>query len=254
MTSICRSLQCLIFTLKWAEVVSCLGSLVQSCCREGGALQTALGCVGSTRCVPATLGFPRSRVSVLFLSTLLRLPAALYGAGPALHVAPVFGFFTKAQTRLGLRFVPSMARAAQAARSLIGTLSTGAVRLFPSAVPASVSAHASRVRLVSVLRSWSLASPSWRMSTFQNLRESLVRNWRPVCSVGGDAVSGAEFAPFPSPCLLPPAGGGPVRSRLALLWDRSVLPLFCESARSVFRLVNYLSLSCYPTVYVAISV
>ena len=42
----------------------------------------------------------------------------------------------------------------------------------------------------------------------------------------GDAVLGAEFAPFPFP--LPPAGrAGPVRSRLALLWTCSD-PLFCE--------------------------
>ena len=30
----------------------------------------------------------------------------------------------------------------------------------------------------------------------------------PVCWVGGGGFSGAEFAPFPSPCLLPPAGMG----------------------------------------------
>ena len=30
----------------------------------------------------------------------------------------------------------------------------------------------------------------------------------PVCRVGGGGLSGAEFAPFPSPCLLPPAGMG----------------------------------------------
>ena len=30
----------------------------------------------------------------------------------------------------------------------------------------------------------------------------------PVCWVGGGVFSGAEFAPFPSPCLLPPAGMG----------------------------------------------
>ena len=44
------------------------------------------------------------------------------------------------------------------------------------------------------------------MSTIQNLRKSLVRNWKPICSLVGDAVSGAEFAPFPSP--LPPVSGG----------------------------------------------
>ena len=78
------------------------------------------------------------------------------------------------------------------------------------------------------------------MSTIQNLRKSLVRNWRPICSAVGDAVFGAEFAPFPSP--LPPASGGagPVRRRLALLWTCSD-PLFCDrpavgSGRLIFSL------------------
>ena len=58
---------------------------------------------------------------------------------------------------------------------------------------------------------------------------------------GRDAVSGAEFVPFPSP--LPPASGRdrPVCSRLALLWNCSV-PLFCEWP-AVFGPVNFLSLS-----------
>ena len=69
--------------------------------------------------------------------------------------------------------------------------------------------------------------PSRRMSTIQNLRKSLVINWKPVCSLVGDALSGAEFASFrlwlapASP--LPPMGAGPVRSRLALLWCCSVV-------------------------------
>ena len=52
---------------------------------------------------------------------------------------------------------------------------------------------------------------------FQNLRRSLVRNWRPACSEVGDVVLGAEPAPFPSP--LPPAsaGAGRVCSWLAPL-------------------------------------
>ena len=37
-----------------------------------------------------------------------------------------------------------------------------------------------------------------------------------------------RVCPFPlPPCLLPPVGDGPVRSRLAILWNCSVL-LFCE--------------------------
>ena len=39
-------------------MVSCLGSLVQYCCGEGGALQTELLYVGSTHSVLATLGLP----------------------------------------------------------------------------------------------------------------------------------------------------------------------------------------------------
>ena len=149
---------------------------------------------------------------VLSLSTLLRLPAALYGACPALRAVPALGCSTKERTRLHLRFVPSPAQAAQAARSLTGALSPGAAHLLPSASPAPVSARAGRVRAHCVP-----PRPSQRMSTIQNLRTSLVRNWRPVCSAVGDAVLGAEPAPFPSP--LPPVscGAGPVRSRLAPL-------------------------------------
>ena len=113
-------------------MISYLGSLVQfspapgrvGCCR-----QISL-CVGSTHRVPATPGLPRTGVSVLSPSTLLRLPAALYGAGPALSAVPVFRSSTKAWIRLHLCFVSSLASAAQAARGL-GALSLDAVRLFP---------------------------------------------------------------------------------------------------------------------------
>ena len=83
-------------------------------------------------------------------SILLRLPAALYGAGAALCAVPVFRYSTKAQVRLGLRFVPSPAGAAQAARGLTGALSSGAVRLLPSAVPASISVCTGWVRAACV--------------------------------------------------------------------------------------------------------
>ena len=132
-------------------------------------------------------------------------------------------------------------RAAQAARSLMGTLSPGAACLLPSEVPVSVSACASPVPAPCVS-----PQPSRRMSTIENLRKSLVRNWRPLCSAVGDAVLGAEPAPFPSP--LPPASGGagPVRSQLAPL--DLLGPIVLRTAGSVFGPVNYLSLSCCPTV------
>ena len=92
-------------------MISYLGSLVQfspAAGRAGRCRQMSL-CVGSTRRVPATLGLPRTGVSVLSPSALLRLPAALYGAGPALSEVPVFGYSTKTWIRLRLRFVSSLA-------------------------------------------------------------------------------------------------------------------------------------------------
>ena len=106
------SLRCLISALTQAGGGGLLfrfASSVQSCCGEGGALQTDTAVCGSTRRVPATLGLPRTGVSVLSPSTLLRLPVVLYGVGPVLSAVPVFGYSTKARIRLRLRVVPSLA-------------------------------------------------------------------------------------------------------------------------------------------------
>ena len=86
-----------------------LGSLVQfssAMGRAGRCRQISLY-LGSTRSVPATLGFPLTGVSVLSPSTLLRLQAALYGAGPELSAILVFGSSTTARIPLHLRFVSS---------------------------------------------------------------------------------------------------------------------------------------------------
>ena len=92
-------------------MISYLGSLVQfsSAMGRAGRCRHVSLCVGSTPRVPATLGLPRTGVSVLSPSALLRLPAALYGAGPALSAVPVFEYSTKAWVQLRLRFVPSPA-------------------------------------------------------------------------------------------------------------------------------------------------
>ena len=55
--------------------------------REGRCRQMSLACVGSARSVPATLGLPRSGVCAS-PSALLRLQAALQGAGPAWRALP----------------------------------------------------------------------------------------------------------------------------------------------------------------------
>ena len=88
-------------------------------------------------------------------------------------------------------------RAAQAARSLMGALSSGVAGLLPSTSPAPVPTRAGRVSAPCVS-----PRPSRQMSTIQNLRRSLIRNWRPVCTaVGGRCGPWGRACPFP----LPPA-------------------------------------------------
>ena len=92
--------------------------------------------------------------------------------------------------------------------------------------------------------------PSRRISTIQNFRKSLVRNWKPVCSFVGDALSGAKFAPFwlelAPAAPLPPVGHAPICSWLALLWKSSVLcsvnVLVVPWVRAFCRLILSLSL------------
>ena len=92
-------------------MISYLGLLVQFSPATGraGHYRQISQCVDSTPRVLARLGLPHTRVSVLSPSTLLRLPAVLYGAGSVLSVVPVFGYSTKAWIRLRLRFMPSPA-------------------------------------------------------------------------------------------------------------------------------------------------
>ena len=115
---------------------------------EGGALQTDIAVCGERSQCSGHTGFAPAHGCVLSPSTLLRLPAALYGAGPVLRAVSVFRYSTKARTWLGLCFLPSPAGAAQAARSLTGALFPGAVGLLPSKVPASVSACTSQVSIL----------------------------------------------------------------------------------------------------------
>ena len=63
-------------------MVSCLGSLVQSRCGEGGALQTNVtGVCGEHSQCSGHTGFALAHRVCAFQSTLLRLQAALQGAG-----------------------------------------------------------------------------------------------------------------------------------------------------------------------------
>ena len=72
------SLRCLISALTQAgggDLLFRFTSSVQSCCGEGGALQTDFAVCGEHSLCSATLGLPRTGVSVLSPSTVLRLPA-----------------------------------------------------------------------------------------------------------------------------------------------------------------------------------
>ena len=196
-------------------MVSCLGSLVQSCCGEGGALQTDVtGLCGEHSQCSGHTGFAPLMAYVLSPSTLLWLQAALQEAGPELHALPRskplrFMFSgTPQRRRLGWAciFVPSPAQAAQGTRSLRSAFSSAAARLLPSPSQPRFPGAPTWCALCLFWRADLWLQPSQWMSTIQNLRKSLVRNWKPVCSLVGGAVSGAEFAPFPSP--LPHASSG----------------------------------------------
>ena len=219
-------------------MISYLGSLVQFSPATGraGRCRRIPLCVYSTPRVPATLGLPRSRVSVLSPSTLLRFPAALYGAGPAFSAVPVFGSSTKARIRLHLRFVPSPAWAAQAARGL-GALSPDVACLSPLWPQR---AQVGCLRLVFVLRSWPLAATLPAADVDHPSREFF--RYKPEANLQcrrGWLLWG-WVCPFP----LPPA------SYLQRGWAGSSLeflsPFVLRTAGSVFGPVNFLP--CCPTV------
>ena len=122
-------------------------------------------------------------------------------APAALRAVPALGCSTKARNKKLRLLFASSHQSGSGSQELDGRTLPGCVCLLPSASPAPVPARAGRVPAPCVS-----PRPSRRMWTMQNLRRSLIRNWRPVCSAVGDAVFGAEFAPFPS--ALPPAGLG----------------------------------------------
>ena len=212
----------------------------------------SLACVGSTRGFPATLGLPPLGAGVCaFPSTLLRLQAALWGVGPALRALPRpmplrFRFSGIPQMR-GLAWACVLClphQSSSSSQELNGRTLPGCGAPYPSVVPASLPVCTSLVR-ASCVCSRELASS--RDLPGQTLRKSLVGNWRPVCSLVRGDVSGAEFSPFPS--LLSPASGGGWAGTLQASSSLEFLsPLVLQMAGSVFRPVNFLSLSCYPTI------
>ena len=132
---------------------------------------------------------------------------------------------------------PSQVRAAQVIRCLVSTV-TGrwGVRLIASSVPAArfsvcTIGVPSQVCRVSLLGSWSLAATLLADVNYPESQEVLVSN-EACLQFGRGCLSGAVVATFwlwLHPACLSPAGNGPVRSLLALLWYL-LSPLFCEWA------------------------
>ena len=179
----------------------------------------SLACVGSTCSVSATLGlppltgvcFPRPHCSGSRL--LYRERALICVHFPGLsHSGSGFWVLHKSAELVGPGFCAFPGRSSSGSQELDECTLPGCVCLIPSAVWLQLLRAPVGCALCLFWEADFWLQPSCWMSTIQNLRKSLIRSWEPVCILVGGAISGAEFAPSPPPCLLPPAGDGPVRS------------------------------------------
>ena len=189
LASVCRSLQCLISALTQAGGGGLLFRLLVPALRGGAALLSPLRCSGSR---------------LLYMAPALSYARFQPSGVPQKRGTKSCACFL-CLPRLSGSGIQELDR-----RTLPGCGAPSALRV-PSPSP--------RPRRPGGCLPAPCVSPqpSRQMPTIQNLRRSLVKNWRPVCSAVGDAVLGAKPAPFPSP--LPPASGGAglVCSRLAPL-------------------------------------
>ena len=175
----------------------------------------------------------------------------------------------------GCVLCPSQVHVAQATRYLVSTLSPdvwwsypGGLSLPPSQLLTYLGVqweHRLRCAMCLLWGADLWLRPSWWMSIVQNPKKSWLAT-KLACSLVEDAVSGLRLPLSGFGCLLPAslplAGEGPVLSQLTLLWY-SLSPLFCEQVWPCLRLglfmgkfslsLFFLSLSGYPTVWVAIS-
>ena len=129
-------------------------------------------------------------------------PGCSIWSGPCVERSPSFRVLHKSADSVAPAFCAFPGRAAQAARSLSGAL-PGCGAPPPLRGP-SLSFSSSRSGACALC----LAATLLADVDYPEFQKSLVRNSRPVCSVIGYAAFGAEFAPFPSPRLLSPAGLG----------------------------------------------
>ena len=202
-------------------MVSCCGSLVQSRCGEGGALQTNITVCGEHSQCSGHTGFALAHGPCGFPIYTAQAPGCSIGSRPCVACGSSFWVLHKRADSVGPEFCAFPAQEAQAARSLTGTFSLRAVRLLPSAGPASFSVRVGRVCLLSVLGSWSLAATLPMDVNHPDSQEVFGYKLAACLQFSRWCRLRAEFAPFPSP--LPPASRGgwpspqPASSSLELL-------------------------------------
>ena len=157
--------------------------------------QMSLACVGSARSVPATLGLPLLMVCVLSLSTMLRLQVALQGVGPELRAL-------RRPKRLRFRFLGTQQRhrlswvcvlclpcpRSSGIQELDERTLPGYTVPYPLRGPSLIFSALVPCTLCLCWEADFWLRPSQWMSTIQNLKKSLVRDWKPVCSLVRDAV------------------------------------------------------------------
>ena len=198
-------------------MVSCLCSLVQSCCEEGRALQTNVTGLcgehsrfsGHTGFAPALGGyvcFPRLHCPGSRLLSRERALHCMHFPGLS-HSDSGFWVFHKSTDLVGPVFYAFPRWSSSGSQELDEHALPGCGGPYPLCRPSlSFRACWSGAPCVSSGEADFSCDPPGRCRPSRISRKSLVRSWKPVCSFVGDAISGAEFAPFPSP--LPPAFGG----------------------------------------------
>ena len=177
------SLWCLVSALTQAgggDLLLRFASSVQSCCGEGGALQTDIAVCGEHSPCSGHTGFAPHRGVCAFPVHTAQAPGCSIWSGPCVECGSSFRVLHKSADSLEPAFCVFPGLSGPGSQRF-GALSTGAPRLFPPRPQR--------------------APPVGSQGVFR-------REPGPVCRVGGGGFSGAEFAPCPSPCLLPPAGMG----------------------------------------------
>ena len=130
-------------------------------------------------------------------------PSSLQFWGPLLGCCAPFP--SAASVSGGQRFarvlpgcgVPFPSATSGADSQRLGALSTGTPRLFPPRRAARAAGGLPRP-----------LPPRPQRAPQVGSQEVFRQEPGAVCRVGGGGFSGAEFSPFPSPCLLPPVGMG----------------------------------------------